>query len=130
MRFTHQQYVQALYESLHEATARDHDKIIANFIEALKSNGDLSEYEKIIEAYEDYDRAQKGIKQVELTTAHPMEANRNVIHQLNEIVGGNAEIKQKVDERLIGGVVVKVEDTLIDGSIKNQLHHLKKNLTQ
>ena len=37
-----------------------------------------------------------------------IEANRNIVHQLNEIVGKDIELKQKVDERLIGGVVVKV----------------------
>ncbi len=130
MRFTHQQYAIALYDSLHDTAPKDHDKVIANFIEVLKSNGDLQEYENIVGTFEQYDREQKGIKQVEVTTAQPMEANRNLIHRLNEIVGGNAEIKQKVDERLIGGVVVKVEDTLIDGSIKNQLNKLKTNLKE
>jgi F-type H+-transporting ATPase subunit delta len=130
MRFTHQQYAQALHESLHEVKPHNHDKVIANFIQVLKSNGDLREYEKIIEVYEEYDRQQKGIKQVELTTAHEIEANRNLIHQLNQIVGSQVEVKQKVDERIIGGVVIKVEDTLIDGSIKNHLTHLKENLTQ
>ena len=129
MRFTHQQYAQALYESLHEVKPQDHDRVIANFIEVLKSNGDLREYERIIQSYEEYDREQKGIKQVEVTTAHEIEANRNLVQQLNEIVGGQAEIMQKVDEQLIGGVVIKVADTLIDGSVKGQLSKLKKNLT-
>jgi len=130
MRFTHQQYAIALYDSLHDTAPKDHDRVIANFIEVLKNNGDVQEYETIIEVFESYDREQKGIKQVELTTAQPMEANRSLIQQLNEIVGGDAEIKQRVDERLIGGEVVKVEDTLIDGSIKNQLNKLKMNLKE
>lgn len=128
MRFTHQQYAEALYESLHDTAPKDHDKVIANFIEVLKSNGDLREYEKIVEMYEEHQRKVEGIKQVELTTAHPVEANRTIIHELNEIVGKNMDLKQKVDERLIGGVVVKVDDTLIDGSVKNQLKQLKNNL--
>lgn len=130
MRFSHKQYAQALYESFQDAGPKDHDKIIANFIEVLKSNGDLPEYEKIIGAYEAYDREARGIKQVEMTTAHEIEANNAIVHQLNEIVGKDIELKQKVDERLIGGVVVKVDDTLIDGSVKTQLSTLKKNLTE
>ncbi len=129
MRFSHKQYAQALYESLHDTSSKDHDKVIANFIEVLKSNGDLREYEKIIDAFEDYDRKEKGIKQVELTTAHPMEANRDLIHKLNELAGGKAELKQKVDDRIIGGVIVKVDDTMIDGSIKHHLNKLRKDLT-
>ncbi len=130
MRFSHQQYAQALHESLHDVRPQDHDKVIANFIEVLKSNGDLQQYEKIIETYEVYDREQKGIKQVELTTAQPMEANRSIINELNEIVGKDIELKQKVDERLIGGVVVKVDDIMIDGSVKTQLSKLKSSLIQ
>lgn len=129
MRFSHQQYAVALYESLHEVSHKDHDRVIANFIEILKSNGDLREYEKIIEMFEAHDREQKGIKQVELTTAHPVEASRTIIHELNQIVGKDIELKQKVDEKLIGGVVVKVDDTMIDGSVKGQLQRLRKDLT-
>lgn len=128
MRFSHKQYAQALFEAFHETTGRDHDKVIANFVEVLKANGDLREYEKIIDTFAEYDREQQGIKQVEVTTAHNLEPNRDLVHKLNELAGGKAEIKQKIDQGLIGGVVVKIDDTMIDGSIRHHLKQLKKDI--
>jgi F-type H+-transporting ATPase subunit delta len=128
MKFTHLQYAQALHEALAETKANDHDKIIENFIQTLKRYGDLAEYEKIVAAYEDYDRKQKGITEVEVTTASEVKFNRTLLHELNNLVGKDIEVKHNVDEGLIGGVVIKAGDTLIDGSVKNHLNILRQTL--
>jgi F0F1-type ATP synthase delta subunit len=39
------------------------------------------------------------------------------------------ELKKKIDENVIGGVVVKVDDQMLDASVKNNLAQLKKELT-
>ncbi|HEX3099582.1 MAG TPA: ATP synthase F1 subunit delta [Patescibacteria group bacterium] len=129
MKFNHKQYAQALYEALHDTAPKDQDKVIQNFIEILKQKGDLAEYEKIIAVYEDYDREQRGITEVEVITAQgATKMNKSLIDDLNEIVGKDIEIKQKVDSNLIGGVVIRAGDTLIDGSVKNHLEQLRQNL--
>ncbi len=131
MKFNHRQYAQALHEALAETTPKDQDIVIQNFIEVLKAKGDLAEYEKIIAAYEVYDREQRGVTEVEVTTAEgSTKVNKSLIDDLNQIVGNDIEVKEKVDSNLIGGVVIRAGDTLIDGSIKNQLDQLQKNLTE
>jgi F-type H+-transporting ATPase subunit delta len=130
MKFKAKQYAQALYEALQETKPKDQDIVIENFIEILKQKGDLAEYETIIAEYEVYDREQRGIKEVEITTAGGAQMNKSLINDLNEIIGADIEVKEKVDKNLIGGVVIKAGDTLIDGSIKNQLEQLRGNLIQ
>lgn len=131
MKFNHRQYAQALHEALADTTPKDQDKVIENFIEVLKAKGDLAEYEKIIAAYEVYDREQRGVTEVEVTTAEgATKVNKSLIDDLNKIVGKDIEVKQKVDSNLIGGVVIRAGDTLIDGSVKNQLDQLQKNLKE
>lgn len=131
MKFNHRQYAQALHEALADTAPKDQDKVIENFIEVLKAKGDLAEYEKIIAAYEVYDREQRGVTEVEVTTAEgSTKVNKSLIDDLNKIVGNDIEVKQKVDSNLIGGVVIRAGDTLIDGSIKNQLDQLQKNLKE
>jgi F-type H+-transporting ATPase subunit delta len=51
------------------------------------------------------------------------------ISELNALVGKNLELKKKIDESLIGGVTIKVDDTLIDASVKSQLDKLKNTLS-
>jgi F-type H+-transporting ATPase subunit delta len=128
MKFSLQQYAQALYESFQDVTPRDHDKIITNFINILKDNGDLEHYEAIVSEYERVDREERGIKQVEVTVARDMEINSSLIKQLNQLVGKDIELRKKVDASLIGGIVIKVEDNLLDASVKGQLNKLKDNL--
>ncbi len=130
MKYTHSQYAQALYESLQDTKPKDHDQIIENFIQVLGANGDLGEYENIIAEFEIYDRDQRGIKEVEVTTATDIKFNKPLLDELNSIVGKDIELKQKVDENIVGGVVIKVEDTLIDGSVKNHLNNLANQLKE
>lgn len=131
MKFNHRQYAQALHEALADTAPKDQDKVIENFIEVLKAKGDLAEYEKIIAAYEVYDREQRGVTEVEVTTAEgSTKVNKSLIDDLNKIVGSDIEVKEKVDSNLIGGVVIRAGDTLIDASLKNQLDQLQKNLKE
>lgn len=127
MKYSKSQYVQALHEALQDTDTRSHDRVIDNFIQTLKANGDLGSYEAIIKEYEVYDKKQRGVKDVEITTVGAS-VNKSLIHELNNLVGKNIDITQKQDDKIIGGVVIKVDDTLIDGSIKNHLDNLGKTL--
>jgi F-type H+-transporting ATPase subunit delta len=129
MKYSIKQYVQGLYEALQDTKNKDHDLVIDNFVEVLKVNGDLAYYEKIVSAYEAYDKEIKGIKQVEFTTAKDGVVSEKLISELNALVGKNLELKKKIDESLIGGVTIKVDDTLIDASVKSQLDKLKNTLS-
>lgn len=130
MKFTNKQYAQALYEALQDTQAKDHDTVIENFVQILRQKGDLAQYEKIIAEYEIYDKQQRGITDVEVTTATEIKLNKSLIDDLNKVVGKDIELKQKVDSNLIGGVVIKAGDTLIDGSIKNHLNNLRDTLSE
>lgn len=128
MKFTHKQYAQALHEAISDTAPKDQDKVIENFIEILKAKGDLAEYEKIVAEYEIYDRQQKGITEVTVTTATDAKVSKSMLDELNKLVGKDIEIKERVDNNIIGGVVIRAGDTLIDGSVRNQLNHLRHDL--
>lgn len=50
--------------------------------------------------------------------------------ELESYTGKKVEISFRVDERIIGGFVVKAGDTVIDASITNQLKQLRKKLSE
>jgi len=52
-----------------------------------------------------------------------------ILQELNKLVKGHYELKKKIDEQLIGGVVIRIDDQMIDASIKNELEELKEELT-
>lgn len=130
MKYSVEQYAQALYEAFQDTKPSSYDTVINNLLQVLKKNGDLGAYEKIIDAFEAYEKLQKGIKTVEVTTASEEKLGKSVISSLNEIVGENLDIKHKVDSKIIGGVVVRVDDTLIDASVRKQLNDLEDKLSE
>jgi F-type H+-transporting ATPase subunit delta len=126
MKLTSKQYAQALYEAVHET--KNHDTVLDNFVKILAQNGDLAKHEEIEAEYKKLEMLAKGITEAQVTFARDMEINSGLVDQLNEIIGNKVEVKKKVDENIIGGVVVRVDDTLIDASVKTQLENLNRDL--
>ncbi|SES83367.1 ATP synthase F1 subcomplex delta subunit [Natronincola peptidivorans] len=50
--------------------------------------------------------------------------------QLSMASGKNVKLKNEVDQEIVGGVLVKIGDKVIDGTLKNRLGHLKQQLAQ
>jgi F-type H+-transporting ATPase subunit delta len=132
MKLTAKQYAQTLYESLQDTSAKDHDKILDNFAKALALNNDTEMMDAISDEYDKLDKASKGIKIAEVTSATPLEKNteKQIIEHLNGMVKGKVELKKKIDEKILGGVVIKMDDTLIDASVKKSLEELKTGLAE
>ncbi|MCX6797074.1 MAG: ATP synthase F1 subunit delta [Candidatus Doudnabacteria bacterium] len=128
MRITSQQYALALYDAVHQTKDGDHDLVLDNFVKILAQNGELSKYGEITEAYKILEMKEKGITNAQVTIAKDIEINSGLVNQLNKIIGSKMEIKKTVDARIVGGVVVRVDDTLIDASVKTQLNNLNQNL--
>lgn len=71
-----------------------------------------------------------GIKSAELTTAVALDAGQ--LDRFNQMIqshfGGKAEVLTKVDERLLGGFILKVDDHQLDASVNTQLKKLRREL--
>jgi F-type H+-transporting ATPase subunit delta len=137
MKLTSQQYAEALYDAVHQTADKDHDKVLDNFVKILAANGDLAKHAEIEAEYYRLEQKEKGIKQAEVTFAK--EHNPKILDELNAVVGaglgrplksGGVEFKTKLDKGIVGGVIVRVDDTLIDASVKTQLNNLNRELKQ
>ncbi len=75
----------------------------------------------------------KGIVTAEVSSAIALtDANRAEIISLvkNELAANEVLIKEKVDDKLIGGFILKVGDKQFDASISGGLNKLKKEFAQ
>jgi F-type H+-transporting ATPase subunit delta len=50
---------------------------------------------------------------------------RELTQRLEKLTGGTVELELNVDESLLGGIVVRVGDRLIDGSVRSRLERLR-----
>jgi F-type H+-transporting ATPase subunit delta len=130
MRLSPKQYAQALHEAIVQTNPKDHGNIMEKFVKVLHQNGDLGKYDEIEAEYKKLELSESGIREVDVTFARDIEMNKSIVGELNKIIQGKVEYKTNMDDGLIGGVVVKVDDTLIDASVKGQLDKLNQSLKE
>lgn len=130
MKFTAKQYAESLHEVIEQSSPKEHDKIINNFIATLNSNGDLAAYEKIVNEYEKLLILEANTSNIEITTASGASPSPTLLKELNQYAKDKAKITKTTDDSIIGGVIIKVDDTLIDASLKTQLNSMEANLKE
>lgn len=69
----------------------------------------------------------RGCVEVQVTTAAPLDgrARSEVEFQLAQRLGRPVELRERVDPNLLGGMVVRIGDTVFDGSLDHRLSRLR-----
>ena len=130
MGYSPKQYALALYQAISESAPADEGKILDNFTLVLKENRDLGKLDEIEREFIGASKAERGIQTAHVATAQKLSQSEEakIISELNFYIGHKVELKTKVDAGLLGGVVIKIGDELIDGSVKKSLQDLKEKL--
>ena len=84
--------------------------------------------ERFLLAYKQH----KGIESAVVTTAVPLDSSLKEAIQafVEKHVGGNVELTEKVDEKLIGGAVIRMGDKQLDASVLRQINDLKQTFNK
>ena len=130
MNITSKQYAEALYETLHTAPTADQSEILNNFVQLLADEGRLKIWPAIEAEFVRYDQKATGKIPAEAVFAKKEIAHGKTFDTLKQVLGKELEFKTRVDESLLGGVVIETEDERIDLSLKKQLSNLKKTLSE
>jgi F-type H+-transporting ATPase subunit delta len=106
------------------------DEESANFLKLLIQNNRLTLAPTIAELFEVYKAENEGYVDVEVATAYAFskEEKKSFTSVLEKTLGKKVHINVIVDKSLIGGVLVRAGDRVIDGSIKGQLQLMQKAL--
>ena len=125
-----EEYAQALHLALQESKPEDADAIVDNLLGLLKSDNQLELYSAIVERLSEIMAGQESIKQVEAIFANKLSSNQKILEEINTLVGPTLEVRSHEDNELVGGMVLRVDDTLVDASIKGQLKRLQDSLVE
>jgi F-type H+-transporting ATPase subunit delta len=106
---------------------------LRNFLHILVDRDRLAEVPGIAEALSELINARRGIITAEVTTAVPLDAEleRLVAQRLAAYLERDPEkvtIHPHVDPAIIGGVVARVGDQVIDDSVRGRLERLRRTL--
>lgn len=124
--FTVQDYAKALREVTKDAKGPELKKILQSFAELLYKKNVLKKADSIISVYEKLVRKEEGIKEIFITTARAVD--KSTLEQIKKVFGTKVEATTSVDETLLGGMIVKTEDTILDASLRTQLRALHEHL--
>lgn len=104
---------------------------VMNFIKILIDKGRMTLFEEITKEYKYILNQKKNIEEVTAITAIPMsETMRFALSaRLTEVTGKNIFLHNVVDETILGGVLLKMGNEQMDGSVKSRLDALCAQLS-
>lgn len=123
-------YAIAFYEALKEPGAST-DAVIGNFVRVLHADGVLSKAEKIFALFRTHWNTMEHEVDVMTTSAHPLSSiqKKHIGEAVEKAVAAKKHVMHTtVDPLLLGGIVVRYNDTVLDGSVRKQLSHMKAAL--
>lgn len=101
-------------------------------LKVLARHGRLNVLADVVAAAERLADSLEGRKQATFTTATPVDAadQARLVAEVEKAVGASVSATFTVDPALIGGLVVRVEDTIYDQSVATSLSRLGRRLKQ
>lgn len=103
---------------------------LLNFLKVLSGRGRLDLLGDIHREIRDQYLILRGRFQVYVRTAAPLspEIARDILQKIQGKLGGQPELHQSVEPELIGGLIVRVGDTVFDGSVTRQLNQVREQM--
>jgi len=132
MKITAQQYAKTLLELTENKTEKEISGIALRFIDVLKKGKQMKNALKIIGKFSELYNAKHGIVKATVITKDKIgdEEIKKVESYIKEKYGAKEIVMNNiVDEKIKGGIIIKVGDDIIDASIANQLKKLEKELS-
>ncbi len=121
-----QQYAKVLYAFTKDADKKQLDERVRAFLALVKKEQTFKKMPLILSAFETYAKEQEGIIMADITLARDFSARQ--LKQILATVGDEVEATRTIDPELIGGIIVRTKNMILDGSLKTQLKMLQQHM--
>lgn len=103
---------------------------VLNLIQLMLRRGRIDQLARVAAEFRRLDDERQGITHATATSAAPLEPDeiRALTARLEQTTGGRVALEVEVDPSLLGGLVVRVGDRMIDGSVRGRLERLRNQL--
>ena len=115
-----------------EKAVSDADPIVLNFLGLLIDNHRMPALLRVRRAYDRLWERENDLLPVEVRSAVELDEDtvRQIGDRIGEQTGRKVELSAKVDPDLLGGIVVRVGNSIIDASIRNRLNQLRRTVAK
>lgn len=125
MKRTNKELARWFIQSVQDADVQKQNNAADVFIEWLAGRGELGRLREIIRAIDLVWKEMYGVSTITVVSAHPL--TKSSYTALEKQTSG-AEIRQAVDPTLIGGAILRMDESIIDGSLLGALKQLRNIL--
>jgi F-type H+-transporting ATPase subunit delta len=108
----------------------DYSDLVRNFLRLLLDKNRIGAIREISDYYAELTDEISNITRASIVTARPLKEDslERLKGALAKLTAKQVKTEVQEDESLIGGLVVKIGDMVLDGSVKAQLEGLKESL--
>ncbi len=108
------------------------DPIFQNFLDALLERHRMPVIFRIRADFEGLWAEANRMLPVEVTSAIELDADTvtSIGERIGQQTGRKVELSSKVDPDILGGIVLRVGNSVLDASIRNRLNQLRKQVAQ
>ena len=108
------------------------DEIFLNFLELLIEKHRMPVIFRIRAEFERLWEEEERVLPVEITSAVALDpaTTESLSKAIGERAGRNVTLATHVDPEIIGGIVVRVGNSILDASIRNRLEQLRRHVAQ
>jgi F-type H+-transporting ATPase subunit delta len=101
--------------------------VLLNFLKVVANHGRLDCLPDIVKCYRQLVSDSEGKVEVTVRAAYPLSnpLRERIAAKLGEVLKKKVTLQLEVDPELLGGLVVRIGDTLYDGSLATQLQRMK-----
>jgi len=133
MKITAKQYAESLYEAIRDKNDGQIRDAIKNFFNILVQNNDIAKAEEIVVEFNKIWNMELGIIEAEVISAKALD--NKIVKLLNGYIAGlsgakEVSLNQEIDKNILGGVIIKYEDKILDGSLRARLNGLKVEIVK
>lgn len=110
--------------------AGDFHPLVVNFLKLMARRGRLGYVDAVRRAADQQRDEILGRIVAEIRSAVPLDdpLRRLVLDRIGESTQRQVRLVETVDPRLIGGVVIRIGDTILDGSVSHQINKLSRSI--
>jgi len=132
-KITIKQYARSLYETVEEKSKAQIKPAIKNFTEILIIQNQLTKIDDIIGEFTNIWRREKKIIEAEAVSAS--ELSNEIIKNIKSYIAKATHAKEVIltnnlDKDILGGVIIKYGDKVIDGSLRTRLEEIKRGMVK
>jgi F-type H+-transporting ATPase subunit delta len=123
--------VEAKHAVLEKITARlGASKIIRNFLFVIVDHRRTLLIPEVVTTFQEVLRERQGVAEAEISSAMELSAaqKKALAATLARLTGKKIETKYLLDPALLGGAVVRIGDTIYDGSLRSRLNEMRARL--